>query len=115
MEERALLEGHTQAGGKILGNVTGFQLLAHVASQHHEHWDGSGYPAGLKGEDIIFEARIVAVAEAAVEMSTTTPYLRPGLGPDEVAARLQAGRGTLYDPVVVDAYLGLVRDGSEAP
>ena len=68
VEERALLEGHAQAGGEILGNVTGFQLLAQVASQHHEHWDGSGYPAGLKGEDVILEARIVAVAEAAVEI-----------------------------------------------
>lgn len=112
--DSAMLQSHTEKGSQILSSAEQFQLWAQVTLQHHERLDGSGYPSGLKGEDIIPEARIAAVAEAVEEMSSPPPSSDEGLGPDEVATRLEAGSGTLYDPIVVDAYLNLVRDGGES-
>ena len=77
--------------------------------QHHERIDGSGYPQGLKGEAILFEARILAVADTLEAMSSHRPY-RPGLGQDKALAEIERGRGTSYDAAVVDACLKLFRE-----
>jgi HD-GYP domain-containing protein (c-di-GMP phosphodiesterase class II) len=108
-KESIQLQGHPEEGSKLLAGMEHFPLLAPVVLQHHERLDGSGYPAGLAGDAILPEARIVAVAEAVDEMSMSVPYGQ-GLGRDEVAAHLRAGRATLYDPAVVDAYLDLIGD-----
>ena len=85
--------------------------VAEVALQHHERMDGSGYPQGLKGDAILFEARIMAVADVVEAMSSHRPY-RPGLGIDKALAEIKRGRGSVYDPVVADACLRLFREGA---
>jgi HD-GYP domain-containing protein (c-di-GMP phosphodiesterase class II) len=74
--------------------------------QHHEKMDGSGYPQGLSGEDILLEARILAVADVIEAMSSHRPY-RPALGIEKASEELTENKGTLYDPDVVDAFLRL--------
>jgi HD-GYP domain-containing protein (c-di-GMP phosphodiesterase class II) len=80
--------------------------LAKIVLKHHERMDGSGYPAGLSGEQIIKEARILAVADVVDAMSSHRPY-RPVLGIDKALAEIALNRGTLYDPGVVYACMKL--------
>jgi HD-GYP domain-containing protein (c-di-GMP phosphodiesterase class II) len=107
--EFALIKGHPQSGYDILKNVEFPWPVAQVAHQHHERIDGSGYPQGLKGDDILFEARIMAVADVVEAMASHRPY-RPGLGIDKALAEIERGRGTAYDPQAADACLRLFRE-----
>ncbi len=107
--EYQLIQGHAQAGYDVLKDVEFPWPVAEVALQHHERMDGSGYPQGLKGEAILFEARIMAVADVIEAMSSHRPY-RPGLGIEAALAQIQEGRGTAYDPLVADACLKLFRE-----
>ena len=75
--------------------------------------DGSGYPQGLKGEAILFESRIMAVADVIEAMALHRPY-RPGLGIERALAEIERGRGSVYDPMVVDACLRLFREKNYA-
>jgi HD-GYP domain-containing protein (c-di-GMP phosphodiesterase class II) len=108
-QEYALIKGHAQASYDVLKNVAFPWPVAEIALQHHERMDGSGYPRGLKGEAILLDARIMAVADVVEAMSSHRPY-RPGLGIDKALAEIERGRGTGYDPVVVDACLLLFRE-----
>ena len=83
--------------------------VAEVALQHHERMDGSGYPQGLKGEAILLEARIMAVADVVEAMSSHRPY-RPGLGIEAALAQIERGRGSAYDADIVDVCLRLFRE-----
>ena len=107
--EMQLVSAHSQAGYDVLKSVSFPWPVAQVALQHHERMDGSGYPQGLKGEAILLEARIVAVADVIEAMSSHRPY-RPGLGIDAALAEIERGRGSLYDANVVDACLRLFRE-----
>jgi PAS domain S-box-containing protein len=107
--EFQLIQGHAQAGYDVLKGVAFPWPVAQVALQHHERMDGSGYPQGLKGEAILLEARIMAVADVVEAMSSHRPY-RPGLGIDKTLAEIERGRGTAYEPLVVDACLKLFRE-----
>jgi HD-GYP domain-containing protein (c-di-GMP phosphodiesterase class II) len=82
--------------------------VAAVALQHHERMDGSGYPQGLKGEAILLEARIMAVADVIEAMSSHRPY-RAGLGVEAALSEIERGRDSAYDLVVADACLNLFR------
>ena len=104
--EFQLIQGHAQAGFDVLKGVEFPWPVAQVALQHHERMDGSGYPQGLKGEAILLEARIMAVADVVEAMSSHRPY-RPALGMEAALAEIKRGRGTVYDPVVADACLKL--------
>jgi GAF domain-containing protein len=86
------------------------QLAAAVAS-HHEWYDGWGFPAGLKGEQIPLEGRILAVAEFVAEMSSET-RVRPGWSNEQLAAEIEQRRGVQFDPDVADAALALLRGAS---
>ena len=108
--ELQLIQGHPQAGYEILKDVEFPWPVAQIVLQHHERIDGSGYPQGLKGEAILLEARIMAVADVVEAMSSHRPY-RPGLGIDKALAEIERGRGTAYDPVVAEACLRLFREG----
>jgi hypothetical protein len=79
--------------------------------QHHERLDGSGYPLGLQGKDILLEARILGVADVVEAMCSHRPY-RPALGLDQALAEIRRGRGKLYDPEVVDACVKLYDDAA---
>jgi len=84
------------------------QRVTHV-HQHHERIDGSGYPLGLSGEDILLEARILAVADVVEAMASHRPY-RPSLGLDYALHEIVKNKGKLYDPNVVDACLRVFRE-----
>jgi PAS domain S-box-containing protein len=105
-----LVQEHAQAGFDVLKAVEFPWPVAQVALQHHERMDGSGYPSGLKGDAILLEARIMAVADVVEAMSSHRPY-RPGLGIDKALAELERGRRKEYDANVVDVCLRLFREG----
>lgn len=107
--EFEFIKTHTESAYEILKDVEFPWPVAEVALQHHERWDGSGYPNGLKGDAVSLEARIVAVADVVEAMASHRPY-RPALGIDKALAEIESGRGTLYDPDVVDTCLRLFRE-----
>ena len=107
--EYGLIKTHAQASYDVLKGVDFPWPVAQVALQHHERIDGSGYPNGLKGDGILLEARIMAVADVIEAMSSHRPY-RPGLGIDKALEEIDRGRGSSYDPVIVDAGLRLFRE-----
>ena len=106
--EFALVKQHAQQSYDILKRVDFPWPVAEAAWSHHERLDGSGYPRGLKGDQIILEARILAVADTVEAMASHRPY-RPGLGIEKALAEVDRCRGTMYDPAVVDACLRLFR------
>lgn len=75
-----------------------------VVAYHHEHWDGTGYPAGLRGEEIVWGARVVALADAYEAMTSDRPY-RKALSREHAIEELIGGRGTQFDPTLLDAFL----------
>jgi len=83
--------------------------VAQIVLQHHERLDGSGYPQGLKGDEILFEARIIAIADVIEAMASHRPY-REGLGIEVALAEVERGRGSVYDPVIADTCLMLFRN-----
>jgi HD-GYP domain-containing protein (c-di-GMP phosphodiesterase class II) len=83
--------------------------LAEIVLQHHERMDGSGYPRGLGGEQILIEARILAVADVVEAMAFYRPY-RPALGLDAALEEIEKNRGTLYDVDAADACLRIFRE-----
>ncbi|MCX7142037.1 MAG: PAS domain S-box protein [Proteobacteria bacterium] len=107
--EFQLIQGHARASYDVLKDVEFPWPVAQVALQHHERIDGSGYPQGLKGDEIMLEARIMAVADVVEAMSSHRPY-RPGLGIEKALAEIERGRGTAYDIQAADACLYLFRD-----
>jgi len=107
--EFELIKGHPQSSYDVLKDVEFPWPVAEVALQHHERIDGSGYPQGLKGEAILLEARIMAVADVIEAMSSHRPY-RPGLGIEAALAEIERGRGSAYDADIADACLRLFRE-----
>jgi PAS domain S-box-containing protein len=97
-----MIKQHAQIGGDILSRAALPWPIADVALQHHERLDGSGYPHGLSGDEIILPARIIAVADVVEAMSQHRPY-RPALGLEAALAEVTAGAGRLFDPDVVAA------------
>ena len=108
--EFSIIKVHPQAGYDILKDIEFPWPVAEVVLQHHERMDGSGYPKGLSGDDILLEARIVAVADVMEAMASHRPY-RPALGLDVALEEISKNRGRLYDPEVTDACLRLFKDG----
>jgi HD-GYP domain-containing protein (c-di-GMP phosphodiesterase class II) len=93
----------------MLKNVESPWPLAQIVYQHHERMDGSGYPRNLKGDEILIEARIMAVADVVEAMASHRPY-RPGLGMDMALVEIENNRGILYDNTVANACLRLFRE-----
>jgi PAS domain S-box-containing protein/putative nucleotidyltransferase with HDIG domain len=101
-----MLKDHTKVGFEILKNIEFPWPIANIVLQHHERMDGSGYPAGLSGEQIVIEARILAVADVVEAMSSHRPY-RPALGIKKALEEISMNKGTLYDASIVDACIRL--------
>ena len=106
--EYGIIQAHPQVGYEVLKTVQFPWPVAEIVLQHHERMDGSGYPQGLKGEEIMLEARILAVADVVVAMASRQPY-RSALGIESALEEISRNRGTLYDPIVVGACLKLFR------
>jgi PAS domain S-box-containing protein/putative nucleotidyltransferase with HDIG domain len=107
--ELEALHRHAQTGFDIVKNINFEWPLAQTIYQHHERLDGSGYPNKLKGDSIIKEARILAVADTVEAMSHARPY-RPAIGIDAALQEVENGKGKLFDAEVVDACLKLFRE-----
>lgn len=107
--EYMLIKLHPQAAFDILKGINFPWPIAKIVAQHHEKLDGSGYPNGVKGDDILLEARILTVADIVESMSSHRPY-RPSLGMDVALGEIEHGRGKQFDPAVVDATLRLFRE-----
>jgi HD-GYP domain-containing protein (c-di-GMP phosphodiesterase class II) len=101
-----LIKVHPQAGYDILKTIDFPWPVALAVLQHHERLDGSGYPHGLSGHDIIREAKILAVADVVEAIASHRPY-RPALGIDQAMAEISRYQGVLYDPAVVQTCLRL--------
>lgn len=110
--EFAFIKEHPKIGYDILKDIQFPWPVAEIVRQHHERINGSGYPDGLRNEDIHLEAKIIAAADVVEAMSSHRPY-RPALGVDKALEELKQHRGTLYDPMVVDACLELL-EGKDA-
>jgi PAS domain S-box-containing protein len=104
-----IVKTHPQVGYDILKPIEFSCPIAQMVLQHHERMDGSGYPAGFSGDEIILEARILAVADVVEAMSSHRPY-RPALGVDKALEEISQNRGILYDADVVDVCLALFRE-----
>lgn len=109
-DEWRVMRQHPAFGAEIVGQRPYMKDAAAIVAQHHERIDGSGYPAGMKGEDILLEARIVAVVDAFDAMTSDRPY-RKSLGHPYANDELRRHRGSAFDAQVVDTFLGLLADG----
>ena len=107
--EFGLIKVHPQAGYDILKGIDFPWPIAQMVLQHHERLDGSGYPQGLKGDAILLEARILAVADVVEAIFAHRPY-RPGLGIEVAMEEITKNRGIFYDPQAVDACVALFRE-----
>ncbi|HSG92505.1 MAG TPA: HD domain-containing phosphohydrolase, partial [Methylotenera sp.] len=107
--EYMLIKAHSQNGYDLLKTVDFPWPIAQIVLQHHERLDGSGYPQGLKGDQILLEARIISVADVVESMTSHRPY-RPSLGIDAALEEIERNRDKLYDPMVVDACIKLFRE-----
>ena len=107
--EMRMIKAHVQAGYNALKTIEFHHPVAKIVLQHHERLDGSGYPQGLMGKDILQEAKILAVADVVEAMSSNRPY-RPAIGVDKALAEISQHSGTLYDHEAVDACMRLFMD-----
>jgi response regulator RpfG family c-di-GMP phosphodiesterase len=107
--EYMLIKAHSQNGFDLLKTVDYPWPIAQIVLQHHERMDGSGYPQGLKGDEILLEARIISVADVVESMTSHRPY-RPSLGIDAALEEIEHNRGIKYDSLVVDACVKLFRE-----
>ena len=108
-EELNIVKSHCQAGYDILKTIEFPFPIAQMVLQHHERMNGSGYPSGISGDDILLEARILSVADVVEAMATHRPY-RPSLGEQSALAEIKKNRGILYDSEVVDACVKVVAE-----
>ena len=105
----SLIKEHSRSGYEILKDVESPWPLAEIVYQHHERINGSGYPRNLKGDEILMESRILAVADVVEAMASHRPY-RPTLGIEAALEEIEKNKGILYDNTVADACLKLFRE-----
>jgi diguanylate cyclase (GGDEF)-like protein len=117
-EERSVIELHPRIGYRLVERVEALKPIASAILHHHERWDGDGYPAGLSGEAIPLEARIIGVADSFSAMTADRPYRRR-MTLDDACAELERCAGSQFDPAVVEAFVDEVRtrppSGGEHP
>ena len=113
-EEWRVMRQHPIDGAEILDQISGLQAMADIVRYHQEAYDGSGYPEGLKGENIPIGARIATVVDAFDAMITDRPY-RKGMPIERAIEELKRNRGTQFDPTVVDAIIAIYNEGNLKP
>jgi putative two-component system response regulator len=111
-DEWVIMRQHTNFGAKILegSNEKIVQIGEMIAFSHHEKWDGSGYPNKLKGEEIPVFARISAIADVFDALTSDRPYRKEPFSIEQSLAMIKDGKGTHFDPAVVDAFLSIIED-----
>ena len=107
----ALIKAHPKTGYEILKGIDFPWDIARIVLQHHERMDGSGYPQGLCDDDILLEARILAVADVVEAMTSHRPY-RPALGVENALEEIVSKKGVLYDPRVAAAFEKALKKGT---
>src|SRR5207245_7150392 len=110
-EEWAEMRPHPVIGGNLIGEVPNLERIRPIVLAHHEHYDGSGYPNGLKGDEIPLAAQIISVADTYEAMTSTRPY-RSALGHDEAVAELRRVAGSQLNPIVVEAFIRQIEPGA---
>ncbi|WP_127581273.1 HD domain-containing phosphohydrolase [Paenibacillus koleovorans] len=114
-DEFEKMKVHTSIGAHIIGDAffPTLRLASEIALHHHERWDGNGYPAGLKGEEIPLPARIVAIADFYDALTHERPY-KAAWSTDETIQEIERQQGKHFDPVVTEAFLTVVRSQNTA-
>jgi putative nucleotidyltransferase with HDIG domain len=107
--EWEVLRSHPEIGARVVNKMEFLTGTADIVEHHHESWDGSGYPSGLKGEEIPLGARIVAVADSFDAMTTDRSYRR-ALSIDEAIERMNKAAGTQFDPKIVRLFVRHIRE-----
>jgi HD-GYP domain-containing protein (c-di-GMP phosphodiesterase class II) len=110
-EEYEVIKKHPEYGWAVLRAVPGFERVSLFVLHHHEAFDGKGYPAGLRGDEIPIGSRIVSVMDSFDAMVSSRPY-RKGMPLEEAIKRLQADTGKQFDPIVTPRFIALARDGA---
>jgi HD-GYP domain-containing protein (c-di-GMP phosphodiesterase class II) len=108
-DEQLVMQTHAVLGELIVGKVPQLSDLLPGVRNHHERWDGNGYPDGLAGEDIPYDARIIAVADTYDAMTSDRPY-RKGLAHDIALEEMHKAAGKQFDPKIVEVFIRLHRD-----
>ena len=106
------IKSHSLAGAVILKPFHFLKRIVRVVREHHERFDGTGYPDGLKGEDISLEARIMAVADSFDAMTSERPY-RLAMDIDYAIGELERNKGTQFDPRIVDVFVKLLKENPD--
>ncbi|SCY34075.1 HD domain-containing phosphohydrolase [Alkaliphilus peptidifermentans] len=104
-DECQIVKSHPQIAYDILSDVDFLKDSREIIYQHHERFDGNGYPRGLKGDEMHSSAKILAVADAYDAMTSTRPYRKTPLTKEAAIKQLQKGRGTQFDPTIVDVFI----------
>jgi len=104
-----LIKEHSKTGYDLLKKIDFIWPVAEIVLQHHERIDGSGYPRGLKGDEILIESKIISVADVVEAMNSHRPY-RPALGIDKALEEISKNKGVLYDPKVVDICIRVFKE-----
>jgi len=110
-EEWAEMKTHPTIGANLIGEVPNLERIRPIVLAHHEHYDGSGYPNGLKGDEIPLAAQIISVADTYEAMTSTRPY-RSALSHDEAIAELRRVAGSQLNPIVVEAFIRQIQTGA---
>ena len=113
-EEFEPIQAHPNIGVAILKHVDSLRACLAGVQYHHEHYDGTGYPAGLKGGNIPLDARIMAVADAYDAMTSTRPYRQRQASQKEAIEELKRCAGTQFDPEVIQVFVNLLRNKPQA-
>jgi len=108
-EEWKAIKAHPRIGANIASNVPSLTTCINGILYHHERWDGTGYPEGLEGDSIPVDARILSIADAFSAMTSSRPY-RSTLGDKEAIMRIKEGKGSQFDPELVDVFIKIVAE-----
>lgn len=104
------IEQHSQIGYNVLHTVDGFSSIADFILEHHERWDGKGYPRGISGDNIFLQARIIAVADAFDAMTSKRSY-RKAVSKEAAITEITANSGTQFDPDIAKVFVKMIKNG----
>jgi putative nucleotidyltransferase with HDIG domain len=108
-EERQMVNQHATLGADLLRPARAMKDICEILENHHERWDGTGYPRGLKGEQIPLPARILSIVDSYHAMISDRPY-RAAMTPEEAVQTLKKGAGLQWDPFLVDIFITVLNN-----